>query len=165
MGAVLAAVGFLWLALVTLGLIGVNVRISIVRRDLLMATGRLPASGSGARSGTGLTAGTLVLLVSETCVTCTEAIEALHTAVADGRLTGRQVYVLSPDPDDSRVTSPLALLSDDDLYRHLHGGKVPELVEIGADGEPAQRFPVPGGDELLDRLRHLDVELTGGNSR
>jgi hypothetical protein len=166
-GVVLAVVAFLWLALLTLGLIGINVRISIVRRDLLMATGRLPASGSGsaARAGTGLSAGTLVLLVSETCVTCTEAIEALHAAVTTGRLTGRQVYVLSPDPDDPRVTPPLALLSDDELYRHLHGSKVPELVEIGEHGEPAHRLPVPSGDELLDRLGHLEIDLTGGTRR
>jgi hypothetical protein len=156
-GAVLAAVGFVWLALVTLGLIGVNVRISIVRRDLLMATGRLPASGAAARRGTGLSAGTIILLVSETCVSCTEAIHALRGAVADGGLTHRQVYVLSPDAEDPRVTAPLALLSDDELYRHLYGRKTPELLEIGADGEPAKRFPVRTGDELLDHLRRLDV--------
>jgi hypothetical protein len=156
-GAVLAAVGFLWLALVTLGLIGVNVRISIVRRDLLMATGRLPDSGALARHGSGLAAGTVLLLVSETCVTCTEAITALRSVIADGGLAGRQVYVLSPDADDPRVTAPLALLSDDDLYRQLYGRKTPELIEIGVDGEPAHRFPVHDGDELRDHLRRLDV--------
>jgi hypothetical protein len=158
-GFVLAAVGFVWLVLVTLGLIGVNVRISIVRRDLMMATGRLPAAGGATTSarGTGLAAGTVVLVVSETCVTCSEAIDALRRAVVDGGLADRQVYVLSPDADDPRVTAPLALLSDDDLYRQLYGRKTPELIEIGTDGEPAHRFPVHDGDELRDHLRRLDV--------
>jgi hypothetical protein len=156
-GAVLAIAGFLWLAFVTLGLIGVNVRISIVRRDLMMATGRLSASGDAAPDGTGLAAGTVLLLVSETCVTCTEVIEALRRVVAEGDLTGRQVYVLSPDPDDPRVTAPLALLSDDELYRYLYGRGTPELIEIGTDGRPAHRFPVHDGGELVEQLRRLDV--------
>jgi hypothetical protein len=154
-GAVLTVAGFLWLALVTLGLIGVNIRISLVRRDLMTATGRLSATGEAAPRGTGLPAGTVLLLVSETCATCTDAIEALGRAVADGSLTGRQVYVLSPDPDDPRVTAPLALLSDDQLYRSLYGRATPELIEIGTDGRPAYRLPVPDGDGLADELRRL----------
>lgn len=149
MTAVLAVVGLVWLALITLGLIGVNVRISVVRRDLLMATGRLSDSGGApVPEGTGLAAGTVLLLVSETCVTCSAAIDALRRAVADGPLTGRQVYVLSPDADDPRVRPPLVVLADDDLYRSLYGGKTPELIVIGADGHPARRWPVHSGDEL-----------------
>jgi hypothetical protein len=151
--AVLVLAGAVWMALITLGLIGVNVRISVVRRDLLLATGRLSTSGGQKPADTGLASGTVVLLVSETCVTCTEVLEALGRLVVDGGLTGRQVYVLSPDSDDPRVTAPLVALADDELYRGLYSGSTPELILIGSGGTPVHRSPVRDGDDLMAQLR------------
>jgi hypothetical protein len=143
LGFVLIAI---WLALLTFALIGHNVRTAALRRGLAeLGQSSTPAGFSDFRpdipdageTAQTLTPDSLLLLVSETCSGCNEAIRELaRAAVADQRRERIHTYtVLTPNPTDERVVRPLRLVHNDELYRELYPGRAPALFYVAHDGD------------------------------
>lgn len=168
------AVAFAWLALLTLAAVGLNIRLTLTRQRVDDLRGA-PVSSSAPAANAPRNAA--VLVVSETCLGCESAIDALEgvaaTALGDARgddgaatpgpldLGVERYVVLSPDPRDRRMAgrSHLDLLADDDLYRRLHPGTTPALVVTDSTGAAVLARPTVTTAELLAGLHDASADL------
>ncbi len=155
----------LWLLLITFALIGHNTRQAILQQQVraLRTTSITPQRQSGFVEATenekrsDLEPGSAVLLVSETCLGCNQAIESARQYVLGGSPGSfSPLYVLTPNPGDGRIVRPLVRLHDDELYRSIYPGAAPALFVVGEGGSLTL---VPQGSEPLNVQDSLDGEL------
>jgi hypothetical protein len=102
-------------------------------------------------------------MVDENCIGCDIAISGLAAfAVSASDSVMGDAVVLSPRQADSRVSAPLQLTTDDELYRALYPGKLPALFLVDATGSPTLLGTVGHLGQVEDLLESaLATEVYG----
>jgi hypothetical protein len=164
--AFLIFVAIVWNVLLLAAVIGLNVRLTVLKGELASLMG-VPARQQAPSQ---LPRSSVVLIVSETCGGCMEAIEALHqAAISSSLLSGifNSFVVLTPDPDDARVKSPLVRLTDEAAYRSVYPGATPALAITDPDGNVISLQVLERPSNLLRELQLLipSEEVTSDTAR
>lgn len=187
MNVLALAIMAFWLMLLTLAFVGLNVRMALMRKEMSHVAANSPVSqASGSAPGYSqhlaqrvpMLRNAAVLVVDETCLGCSAAIDALEqvavaAAIRNGGGHGSErgvarYVVLSPDPDELRLAgrAHLRLLVDPEAYRRLYPGLTPSLLVTDDSAQPVVVRPAATEesirevlDDALGEFARRDVNL------